>query len=160
MAVSVSELLPAERVFTGEEWRSKKRVFEQVSIAFENASAAARDKIFSALMERERLGSTYIDNGGAIPHGRMTGLKSPIAALVLLEKPIQYDGDDSAAQTLFFLLVPPGAEKSHLLLLGLFAEMISDVDLLAALHKAEDPAAAAALLAQWEADKADSAESP
>ncbi|MGI9306778.1 MAG: PTS sugar transporter subunit IIA [Gammaproteobacteria bacterium] len=154
--LSVSDILPPEHIFTGAEWRSKKRVFEQASIAFENAGGAARDKIFAALMQRERLGSTYIGNGGAIPHGRLEGAKSAMCALALLQQPIQYGiiGEGGGeVRALFFLIAPADADETHLRLLGRFSEMLSDASLMESLHGCADGAAAAALISRWESSR-------
>lgn len=149
----VSEILPSEHIFVGADWRSKKRVFEQASIVFENACGVARDKFFSALIQRERLGSTFIGEGGAIPHGRMEEAPRPLCALALLKKPIQYGiGEDGGAvRTLFFLIAPAGADdKKHLAFLGQFSAMLSDASLVEQLHQCETADAAAELLASWE----------
>ena len=152
--ISVSDILPAAHIFVGADWRSKKRVFEQASIAFENASGIARDKFFSALIQRERLGSTCIGEDGAIPHGRMEGADRPLCALALLKNPIQYgigDGNGGAVRTLFFLIAPAGGDETHLELLGIFAAMLTDSSLTDRLHSCEDGESARTLLAQWEA---------
>ncbi len=148
----VCGILPAEHIFARAEWRSKKRVFEQACLVFENTGGVPRDKVFSALMRRERLGSTFIGNGGAVPHGRMEGVGRPMGALVLLQKPIQYGiGEDGGeARTLFFLIAPENAEEEHLRLLGRFSEMLADAPLIEELHGCEDGAAALAALARWE----------
>lgn len=153
---SVCAVLPAEHIFAGAEWRSKKRVFEQASLVFENTGGVPRGKIFAALMQRERLGSTFIGNGGAVPHGRMEGVQRPMAALVLLAKPIQYGiGEDGGeVRTLFFLLAPENAEEEHLQLLARFSEMLSDAPLVETLHGCANGEDAAAALLQWETARA------
>lgn len=154
--VSVSDILPSAHIFVGADWRSKKRVFEQAGVAFENASGVPRDRFFSALMRRERLGSTCVGEDGAIPHGRLEGAEKPLCALALLKNPIQYgigDGDGGAVRTLFFLIAPPEGE-THLQLLGTFAAMLSDSELIDGLHSCADGESARALLARWEAARA------
>lgn len=148
----ISEILPCEHIFVGVDWQSKKRAFEQVSIVFENSASVARDKIFSALMQRERLGSTHIGNGGAIPHGRLEGVEKPLCALVVLNKTIQYGiGDDGGAvKNLFFLIAPQDSDETHLHLLGAFSRMLSDTPLMDDLSRCADSQAVAARLAQWE----------
>ncbi len=150
--MSVSKMLPPEHILVGVDWQSKKRAFEQVSIIFENSAGIARDKVFSALMQRERLGSTSIGNGGAIPHGCLEGAKEPLCALVVLSKPIQYGiGDDGGAvRNLFFLIAPPDSDETHLHLLGAFSQMLSDTPLMDDLSQCSDSKAAAERLAQWE----------
>lgn len=149
--ISIPKILPAAHIFVNVEWQSKKRAFEQVSIVFENTSGIPRDTIFSALIERERLGSTFIGNGGAIPHGRLEQLPAPLCALALLKKTIRYsvDGVDGDVRTLFFMIAPPDTQDTHLWLLGMFSEMLTDVALIDKLHNGADPEQAVALLAQW-----------
>ena len=151
----LSEILPPSHIFVGAEWQSKKRAFEQASIVFENAAGVARDRIFSVLMQRERLGSTFIGNGGAIPHGQLEEAAAPMCALALLKKAVPYGGDDDggAVRTMFFLIAPADGGEMHLQLLGLFAEMLSDCKLMDALHNCGDEEHAAALLTQWESQR-------
>ena len=151
--MSVCQILPAAHIFVDAAWQSKKRIFEQISIVFENACNIPRDKVFSALMQRERLGSTCIGNGGAIPHGRLEGIHAPLCALTLLQNPIQYGiGDEGGAvQTLFFLIAPTDTDDNHLQLLGEFSAMLSDTALINDLHQCHNNEAAAAKLKSWEA---------
>ena len=152
--IKISEILPPEHIFVGIDWQSKKRVFEQVSIVFENVGkGVARDKVFSALIARERLGATFIGDSGAIPHGRLAEVESPLCALVLLKNPIQYGIDDDGggmAQTLFFLIAPNDTNETHLWLLGLFARMLSDNALIKRLRACGDSVKAGEILRQWE----------
>lgn len=150
---SVVAILPPAHIFVAADWRSKKRVFEQASIAFENASGIPSNKFFSALMQRERLGSTFIGEDGAIPHGRLEGAERPLCALALLKNPIQYgigDGNGGAVKALFFLIAPAGGDETHLELLGMFAAMLSDAALLEGLHGCVDGEAVRTLLRRWE----------
>ncbi|MGA0796546.1 MAG: PTS sugar transporter subunit IIA, partial [Quisquiliibacterium sp.] len=80
----MSRLLPPSNVVTGLEVTSKKRLFEQAGLLFENNHGIERGKVFDSLFARERLGSTGLGEGVAIPHGRIKGLKETLAALVRL----------------------------------------------------------------------------
>jgi len=123
----MSRLLPPSNVVTGLEVTSKKRLFEQAGLLFENNHGIERGKVFDSLFARERLGSTGLGEGVAIPHGRIKGLKETLAALVRLSTPIPFDAPDGQpVKLLVFLLVPEHATEEHLELLSEFAELLSD----------------------------------
>ena len=74
----IASLLPLDNVVANLDASSKKRVFEQVGILFENHQGVARSTVYDALFAREKLGSTGLGQGIAIPHGRIKGLKTPL----------------------------------------------------------------------------------
>jgi PTS system nitrogen regulatory IIA component len=128
----VSKLLPLANITVGLDASSKKRVFEQAGLLFENNQGIARVKVFDSLFARERLGSTGLGEGIAIPHGRIKGLKEAVAALVRLDEPVAFDAPDGKpVNLLLFLLVPEQATQQHLEILSEVAEMLSQ-----ALHQA------------------------
>jgi PTS system nitrogen regulatory IIA component len=123
----ISQLLPVANIMVGLEASSKKRVFEQAGLLFENNQGIARVKVFDSLFARERLGSTGLGDGIAIPHGRIKGLKEAVAALVRLAEPVAFDAPDGKpVSLLLFLLVPEQATQQHLEILSEVAEMLSD----------------------------------
>ena len=84
----VSTLLPAANVLLDLHVSSKKRLFEQVGLLFENHHGLARSVVYDSLFARERLGSTGLGQGIAIPHGRIKGLKEALGAFVRLAQPV------------------------------------------------------------------------
>ncbi len=111
------------------------------------ARAAVTDNLFA----RERLGSTGLGHGVAIPHGRIKGLKQPLAAVVRVQSPIAFDApDDAPVGLLIFLLVPEAATQRHLEILSEIAEMLSDRALRERLLHETDAAAVHELIAAWE----------
>lgn len=123
----IASLLPLDNVVAGLEASSKKRVFEQVGLLFENQQSVGRSTVYDALFAREKLGSTGLGQGIAIPHGRIKGLKHPIGAFVRLLAPVQFDAPDGKPVDLIFvLLVPEAANEHHLQLLSELAQMFSD----------------------------------
>ena len=123
----ISQLLPVTNIMVGLEASSKKRVFEQAGLLFENNQGIARVKVFDSLFARERLGSTGLGEGIAIPHGRIKGLKEAVAALVRLSEPVAFDAPDGKpVNLLLFLLVPEQATQQHLEILSEVAELLSD----------------------------------
>jgi nitrogen PTS system EIIA component len=147
----ISRLLPVNNVLLDLQASSKKRVFEQVGLLFENNHAIARAKVFDSLFVRERLGSTGLGQGVAIPHGRIKGLKDAVAAFVRLAEPVAFDAPDGRPVSLLvFLLVPEQATQQHLDILSELAQMLSDKSFRENLLNATDPVALHAVLATWE----------
>ena len=123
----ISRLLPASNVLLDLPASSKKRAFEQAGLLFENNQGVARAKVFDSLFARERLGSTGLGQGVAIPHGRIKGLKEAVAAFVRVAEPIPFDAPDGQpVSVMIFLLVPEQASQAHLDLLSELAQMLSD----------------------------------
>ncbi|MEC5399316.1 PTS IIA-like nitrogen regulatory protein PtsN [Uliginosibacterium sp. H1] len=123
----ISHILPLQNVLLDLEADSKKRVFERAGLIFENQNSLSRSAIIDSLTQREKLGSTGLGQGIAIPHGRIKGLKEALGAFFRLASPIQFDAPDGRAVNLIFvMLVPEQANESHLRLLSELAQMFSD----------------------------------
>ena len=90
----LSVILPATQVLVGVDATSKKRAFEEAGLLFETLHGLNRALITDSLFARERLGSTGLGHGVAIPHGRIKGLKQPLAAVFQLANPIGFDAPD------------------------------------------------------------------
>jgi PTS system nitrogen regulatory IIA component len=122
---------------------------------FENNQGIARVKVFDSLFARERLGSTGLGEGIAIPHGRIKGLKEAVAALVRLDEPVAFDAPDGKpVNLLLFLLVPEQATQQHLEILSEVAEMLSDRTMRETLLTATDPQALHQALEAWQPARA------
>jgi nitrogen PTS system EIIA component len=146
----IAKILPVENVVVGLEASSKKRVFEQAGILFENRHGLARSLVYDALFAREKLGSTGLGQGIAIPHGRIKGLKEVRAAFLRLAAPVQFDAPDGKpVEYVFILLVPEAATEHHLQLLSELAQMFSDKAFRERLSAAQDAAASHELFANW-----------
>lgn len=147
----ISRLLSPANVLLDLQATSKKRVFEQAALLFENNHGLARAAVFDSLFARERLGSTGLGQGVAIPHGRIKGLKEAIAAFVRLAEPVPFDAPDGRpVQVLVFLLVPEQATQQHLDVLSELAQMLSDKPFRESLLTVGEPASVHAMLAAWE----------
>jgi len=147
----LSRLLAPTNVVIGLSVTSKKRLFEQVGLLFENNQGIERSKVFDSLFARERLGSTGLGEGVAIPHGRIKGLKEAVAAVVRVAEPLPFDAPDGKpVQLLVFLLVPEHATEEHLELLSELAELLSDESIRGSLATADDPAEVHRILSGWE----------
>src|SRR3954471_5985968 len=148
----VAKLLPAANVVIDMQVSSKKRLFEQAGLLFENQHGLARSVVFDSLFAREKLGSTGLGQGIAIPHGRMKGLKEAVGGLVRTRQPIPFDAPDSQNVSLIFvLLVPDRATDQHLQILSELAQMFSDKPFREKLLAAPSAAELHRLITQWQA---------
>ncbi len=119
---------------------SKKRVFEQAGFLFEPVLGIARRAIFDAFLARERLGSTGLGSGIAIPHGRLVGLKETVGAFVRLQKPILFESPDGMpVDLLFLLLVCADSSAEHLQVLAALADVLSQENFRQQLRSAPTP---------------------
>lgn len=146
----IAKLLPAEHILFELDVSSKKRVFEHVGLLFENTLHIARSTVFDSLFAREKLGSTGLGQGVAIPHGRVKGLKDAMGAFVRTLQPIPFDAPDGKPVSLMFvLLVPEQATELHLQILSELAQMFGDRVFRDQLLAAPDAAALHRLIAEW-----------
>ena len=147
----LSQILPPAQVMVSVDATSKKRAFEEVGLLFENQQGLNRALITDSLFARERLGSTGLGHGVAIPHGRIKGLKAPMAAVFQLQAPIGFDApDDQAVGLLIFLLVPEAATQKHLEILSEIAEMLSDAPLREKIKSTDQADQLHGLIAHWQ----------
>jgi PTS system nitrogen regulatory IIA component len=151
----IAKLLPAANVVTDLQVSSKKRLFEQAGLIFENQHGLARSVVFDSLFAREKLGSTGLGQGVAIPHGRIKGLKDALCAFIRLAQPVPFDAPDGNPVTLaFVLLVPEQATEKHLQILSELAQIFSDKAQREAMAQAPDAAALHKLITAWQPDAA------
>lgn len=147
----IAGLLPLENVVADLDASSKKRVFEQVGLLFENRNGVGRSAVYDALFDREKLGSTGLGQGVAIPHGRIKGLKEAIGGFVRLENPVAFDAPDGRpVNLLFVLLVPEQATELHLQILSELAQMFADKAFREQLMQAADVPAIHTLFTAWQ----------
>jgi len=148
----IAPILPVGNVVVGLDASSKKRAFEQAGLLFENQRGLARAVVYDALFDREKLGSTGLGQGIAIPHGRIKGLKDAVGAFLRLATAVPFDAPDGQpVDMLFVLLVPAAANERHLQLLSELAQMFSDKTFREALAAAPNAPAIHALFQQWHA---------
>ncbi|WP_110685343.1 PTS IIA-like nitrogen regulatory protein PtsN [Salinicola aestuarinus] len=137
--MTLETILPPERTLFEVTGGSKKRVLEFFSTFIaQNTPSLDSQEVFSRLIGRERLGSTGIGNGVAIPHARSPHCKSPLAGFMRLEDAIDFDAiDGEAVDLVFVLLVPEEADDAHLSLLAEVAGIMSQASVRQALRQAE-----------------------
>ncbi len=147
----ISKILPLENILLDVDSSSKKRVFERVGLLFENGQNIARSQVFDSLFAREKLGSTGLGQGIAIPHGRIKNLRDAVGAFVKTGNLIPFDAPDGQPVNLIFvLLVPERATDLHLQLLGELAQMFSDPAFRSRLQASDDVAEIHKMLTEWQ----------
>ncbi len=154
--MNIATLLPAEQILCEPDANSKKRALEILSGLLEKSSPDLQEEeIFNGLLQRERLGTTALGEGVAIPHTRMANLSSPTIAMIKLDKGVDFDApDQQPVDILFALAVPENSDSNHLEILATLAEMLSDrefVDKLRTLYNCE---ALYKLLSSWQPSRA------
>ena len=152
----IAKLLPPSNILLDLDVTSKKRLFEQAGLLFENNQGVARSVVFESLFARERLGSTGLGQSVAIPHGRIKGLKEAVGAFVRLAAPVPFDAPDGKPVDLvFFLLVPEQATERHLQILSELAQLFSDRELRERLATERDASSLHQTITAWQPHVAD-----
>jgi PTS system nitrogen regulatory IIA component len=142
----LANILATPQVLLDLDASSKKRVFEHAGMLFERELGIARAVVFDSLFAREKLGSTGLGQGIAIPHGRIKGLRQAAGALIRLATPIPFDSPDGRpVNLLFVLLVPEQATEEHLQILSELAQRFSERSFRESLLAVTDADAAVAL---------------
>ncbi len=128
--IGLQKLLESVTVRLDVEISSKKRLFEEIGLIVEKSQAIPRSEVFDALFARERIGSTGIGHGVAIPHGKLLKLKRFCGVFLRLDKPIQFESNDHRPVTLVFALLTPRTkhQTQHLDLLSHLAEVFNSVE--------------------------------
>ncbi len=133
--------LVAERIRCKDPATSKKRALQQVGKLLALSSPTLEEEdVFEKLLARERLGSTGLGYGIALPHARIEGITEARGAFVQLAEPVQFDAiDNQMVDLVFGLLVPQAATDEHLQLLAKLASLFSNGDFCSRLREARDP---------------------
>ena len=147
----IAPLLLESNILLDAEAATKKRLFEQIAQLFEQHAQLSPSVVFDSLTARERLGSTGLGQGIAIPHGRIKGLKQALGAFIRPHQPIPFDAPDGRpVAQVFALLVPEHATEEHLQLLSELAQMFSDKAFREQLATTTEPSALHAMFTNWE----------
>lgn len=138
--MDLGSLLTASRVHFGLEASSKKRVLQDIALHINRSMpAVSPESLFQALTARERLGSTGIGQGIAIPHCRLDCFKRLVGGLYTTREPVDFTAVDDQPVDVFFILLVPETEKHlHLQALSMLAELCQDVDYVSRLRRAGD----------------------
>ncbi len=140
--IAPNAILPALKV------NSKKQVLQQLAERAAVLTGQNERAIFDILMQREKLGSTAVGNGVAIPHGKMPGLSRLFGLFARLDRPVDFEALDNQPVDLFFLLLAPeGAGADHLKALARIARLLRDPGVAHKLRASHDAESLYAVLA-------------
>jgi len=153
--MNITDLLDTERVACNAEAGSKKRILQDLAALLSaGIPLHTQNDIFDALVSRERLGSTGLGKGVAIPHGRMSSLTAPVCGFIKLDTPVDFDASDGQPVDLIFaLLVPEDSTEEHLQVLSTIAEIFSNPAICASLRDCRSGQCILEQLYQWESQR-------
>ena len=147
----IAGLLPVQNIVPDLDVANKKRLFEQVGLLFENNHGIRRNVVYDSLFAREKLGSTGLGQGIAVPHGRIKGLTDAVGAFIRTREPIPFDSPDGrGVSQVFVLLVPEQATDRHLQILSELAQMFSERSFREQVASASDAASVHRLFETWQ----------
>ena len=151
--IKIADLITPQRVLCDAGVSSKKRGLELLSeLIAKRDTELQSEAIFNKLISRERLGSTGLGHGVAIPHARIEGLPRACAAFIKLSEGVDFDAfDQQPVDMLFSLVVPEHFTDEHLQILARLAEMFSDAAFCRQLRECTDNNTLHGLLVQWDA---------
>ena len=153
--MTVSSLITPESVFAGIKGNGKKQVLQELSSHLARVSGLSDRAIFETLLQRERLGTTGVGQGIAIPHGRIAGLDRLIGLFARLARPVDFEAlDGEPVDLVFVLLAPEDAGADHLQALARIARLFRGPAIAQKLRQTEDPAALYAILTTENASRA------
>lgn len=149
----ISKILLPNNILLDHESRSKNCIFERAGLLFEHNQGIAKNVVFDSLIRREKLGSTGLGKGVAMPHGRIAKLRDATAAFIKTNHPIPFDSPDGKpVHLIFVLLVPERATDLHLQILGELAQMFCDENFRSQLIACNDPVILHKLFHDWQAN--------
>jgi PTS system nitrogen regulatory IIA component len=145
-----AQLLSSEDILLDLDVSTKERVFEEVGRLFERRHGLPQTQVVESLNAREKLGSTGLGQGVALPHARIKTLQQAVAAFVRMKLPIVFDAPDGKpVWGMLILLVPERATEQHLQILAEFAQMFGDSHFRERLRMCDDAGAVYQLMSQW-----------
>ncbi|HEY7457132.1 MAG TPA: PTS IIA-like nitrogen regulatory protein PtsN [Xanthobacteraceae bacterium] len=143
----LSDILAAPAVVAALKVKNKKQALQELAARAAEAAGRSEREIFETLLQRERLGSTGIGRGVAIPHGKLAKLDRLVGLFARLERPVDFDAlDGEPVDLIFLLLAPEGAGADHLKALARVARLLRDDEIADKLRAARDSDAIFALL--------------
>lgn len=143
----LTTLLSPETVLAGIKANGKKQLLQELSAAAASRTGLVDRLIFETLLQRERLGSTGIGQGIAIPHGRIAGLPALFGLFARLARPVEFEAmDGEPVDLVFLLLAPEEAGADHLQALARVARVLRTPNVPQLLRQTEDPAALFAII--------------
>ncbi|TNM66325.1 PTS IIA-like nitrogen regulatory protein PtsN [Aliirhizobium smilacinae] len=153
--MALADLLHQDAIIPALKTTSKKQLLQELAIKASKLTGVSEREIFDVILQRERLGSTGVGHGIAIPHGKLSGISSISGIFARLESPVDFEAlDDEPVDLVFLLLAPEGAGADHLKALSRIARVLRDQDLAAKLRQTDSASAIYAFLNQEQANNA------
>ena len=153
--MEIRDLLTSERVVANLKVTSKKQALQELSKKISGLIGQDERKIFELLLERERLGTTGVGDGIAIPHGKLSSLDKLYGMFARLERPVNFESiDERPVDLIFLLLAPETAGADHLKALARISRLLRDKKVCDKLRGSDTPEALFALLTEQTATRA------
>ena len=147
--MALADLLQQDAIIPALRANSKKQVLQELAVRAAKITGLPERQVFDVILQRERLGSTGVGNGIAIPHGKLSNIHTIVGVFARLEAPVDFEAlDDQPVDLVFLLLAPEGAGADHLKALSRIARVLRDGDLVAKLRATESASAIYAFLNQ------------
>ena len=135
--MTISALLSPQRIFLDVEISSKKKLLELIANIVADQTRLAESSIYNKLLTRERLGSTGLGQGFAVPHARLENLDETMGCFFRLKYPVNFEApDNQPVDLLFTIIIPEEATDEHLLILSSLASIFSQAEVCAAIRDA------------------------
>jgi len=153
--MALADLLHQDAIIPALKATSKKQLLQELAAKAAKLTGVSEREIFDVILQRERLGSTGVGHGIAIPHGNLNGISSISGIFARLESPVDFEAlDDEPVDLVFLLLAPEGAGADHLKALSRIARVLRDQDLAAKLRQTDSASAIYAFLNEEQANNA------
>lgn len=153
--MDLNDLIEVPAIMPTLKANSKKQLLQLLSEKAATITGIPEREIFDTILQRERLGSTGVGNGIAIPHGKLAGVRRITGVFARLDQPVDFEAlDDQPVDLVFLLLAPEGAGADHLKALSRIARVLRDADTVAKIRGTKDAAAIHAFLASTPASHA------
>jgi len=153
--MALADLLHQDAIIPALKVNSKKQLLQELAAKASKITGLSEREIFDVVLQRERLGSTGVGNGIAIPHGKLASVRSIVGVFARLESPVDFEAlDDQPVDLVFLLLAPEGAGADHLKALSRIARVLRDQDLVAKLRATDSASAIYAFLNEEQASNA------
>ena len=153
--MALADLLQQDAIIPALKVNSKEQLLQELAAKASKLTGVAEREIFDVILQRERLGSTGVGHGVAIPHGKLSSISSISGVFARLETPVDFEAlDDQPVDLVFLLLAPEGAGADHLKALSRIARVLRDQELVAKLRQTDSASAIYAFLNEEQANAA------
>ncbi|MGP4805923.1 PTS IIA-like nitrogen regulatory protein PtsN [Agrobacterium cavarae] len=153
--MALADLLHQDAIIPALKVNSKKQLLQELAAKASRITGVSERDVFDVILQRERLGSTGVGHGIAIPHGKLSSISSIIGVFARLETPVDFEAlDDQPVDLVFLLLAPEGAGADHLKALSRIARVLRDPELVAKLRATDSDTAIYTFLNQEQVNAA------